>query len=119
MQEQLMWCTEIMDVNQFGEIVPGTVLAINGHKKYIYIFKPRLLLLGFSEEDENKLTGRFLGLEESEEEGESDSLSHSERRSQKIGALHIRRRLPTWLERLYEGTLKDKKELDQWPKMEP
>ena len=109
-----MWCTEIMNVNKFGEFLPGTVLAMNGFRKYVYIFKTTV-----EEKKSNstpQISANFIGLENSDDEG--DSYQHLERIKIKKAAVHLRKELPRWLERLFDGTLSNKLKIEEWPKME-
>ncbi|XP_057305908.1 dnaJ homolog subfamily C member 16-like isoform X1 [Hydractinia symbiolongicarpus] len=109
--ENLIWCTEIMNINKFGEFLPGTVLAINGFRKYIYIYKPDVVTT-----DNPQLSANFIGFESSEEEG--DSYHQLERIKVKRAAIKLRKDFPRWIERLYEGTLPNRIKIDKWPIME-
>jgi len=109
--EQLMWCTEIMKVNKFGEVLPGTVLALNGFRKYLYIFRPD------SEVKSNpQISADFIGFESSDDEG--DGFTVLERNKIKKASIIIRRDLPQWLERLFDGTIKDKIRVESWPTLD-
>ena len=109
-QEQLSWCAEVMDAREFGKVLPGTVLALNGRKKYIHVFKP-----GGNVNTER--LADFIGLE-SDYEVEDDEYDSQMRRNQKLAARSIRVLLRTWLERLCDGTLTDRIKLDKWPNLE-
>ena len=109
-QEQLSWCAEVMDVKEFGNVLPGTVLALNVRKKYIYIFKPAG---NFNEER----LADFIGLE-SDNEADDDDLDSQARRNRKLAVRSIRALLPTWLDRLCDGTLPDRVRIDSWPNLE-
>lgn len=107
----LLWCTEVMDVKEFGAFLPGTVLAMNGFRKYVYIFKPTVDV-----KDEPPISANFLGMESSDDE--CDDYEYLERIRYKKAALGIRKDLPMWLERLTEGTLPNKVKINEWPLME-
>lgn len=106
--ENLMWCNEIINSDRFGQFTPGTVIAFNGFRKYLFIYKPQL---GF-DEYQAQLSPGFLGFDESDDEGSQ------ERTKLKRAALRMRQELSGWLDRLMEGTLHDKKRVDKWPQME-
>lgn len=100
-----------MNINKFGEFLPGTVLAINGFRKYIYIYKPDVVAA-----DNPQLSANFIGFESSEDEG--DSYHQLERIKVKRAAIKLRKDFPRWIERLYEGTLPNRIKIDKWPIME-
>lgn len=114
--ENLQWCTEVMGVDKFGEIIPGTVLVLNGHRKTVSVFKPTDLT---KTEYFNNLEGDLMGFEDSESEAEtqSDTLYEYEKMRQKSLSLSLRRELPSWIEKLTEGLVK-KEKIDEWPVMD-
>ncbi|XP_031554405.1 dnaJ homolog subfamily C member 16-like isoform X2 [Actinia tenebrosa] len=115
--ENLQWCTEVMGVDKFGQINPGTVLVLNGYRKTVSVFKPTDLA---KNEYFNNLEGDMMGFEDSDEsetETQSDSLQGYERMRRKALSLSLRRELPSWIEKLTEGLIK-KQKLDEWPVMD-
>ncbi|XP_012556009.1 dnaJ homolog subfamily C member 16 isoform X1 [Hydra vulgaris] len=111
LQEQLIWCTEIMQIKKFGEFLPGTVLALNGYRKYAYIFRPNV-----KQNIAQTNSMNFMGFESSDDE--ADGYTSSEKIKIKQAAVCVRNDLPRWLERLLEGTLTQKIKLQSWPQME-
>jgi len=109
-QEQLSWCAEVMDVKEFGKVLPGTILALNGRRKYIHIFKP-------SDKVNIERSADFIGLE-SDHEDEDEELVLQAHRNQKLTAQSIRVLLPLWLDRLCDGTLSERIKLDSWPSLD-
>ena len=101
-----------MKVQTFGEVKPGTVLALNGAKKYLSIFKVQM-----RSERKQEDGGNFF--EDSEEEdGEVASMVFQEdRRTEKRIAEGLGQQLPSWFEKLYEGMLPRVKH-QEWPRME-
>ncbi len=108
--EQLMWCTEMMEITKFGEIVPGTVLGISGEKKVVYIFKPTNLEV----KDDS---GDFIGLDSDEFSDDPDDDVIASRKRQKAASF-IKNYLSVWIDRLYHGTLIAKVNLDAWPDLQ-
>lgn len=84
----------------------GYVLALNGHKKYLCLFKPVYTgedLEGKSSEDEGGSTGG-----RSRSSSRDDHPPRKSNRSRSISTLQIHHkldRLGLWMERLMEGTL--------------
>ncbi|TKS77247.1 DnaJ -like protein subfamily C member 16 [Collichthys lucidus] len=84
----------------------GYVLALNGHKKYLCLFKPVYTgedLEGKSSEDEGSTSGG-----RSRSSSRDDHPSRKSNRSRSISTLQIHHkldRLGLWMERLMEGTL--------------
>ncbi|TKS77259.1 DnaJ -like protein subfamily C member 16 [Collichthys lucidus] len=84
----------------------GYVLALNGHKKYLCLFKPVYTgedLEGKSSEDEGSTSGN-----RSRSSSRDDHPSRKSNRSRSISTLQIHHkldRLGLWMERLMEGTL--------------
>lgn len=106
-----------MNVDKFGEFRPGTVLCINGYRKYVCTYKP-------SELGQNKYSrsqdGDLMGFNDSESESDSstiDGVTNYDQKRHKTISLILRNELPTWMERLCEGLIKRTK-IDQWPKMD-
>lgn len=99
-----------MDVKQFGNVLPGTVLALNIRKKYIHIFKP-------TGNVNSERLADFIGLE-SDYEADDDDIDTQPHKNQRLAARSIRVMLPTWLERLCDGTLIDRFRIENWPKLE-
>lgn len=105
-----------MKVQTFGEITAGTVLALNGAKKYLSIFKIKKSpeqdagsVFDDSEEDE---TMNF------REDNESSSMVFREdKRTQKRTAEQLGQQFPRWIEKLLEGMVPRVK-LDSWPRLE-
>lgn len=100
-----------MKVQTFGEIKPGTVLALNGPKKYLSIFKvqPR----NFPEQDD----GMIFDDSEDDDSENGSMVFREDRRTQKRIAEALGRQFPIWLEKLYEGMLPRVK-LEKWPRIE-
>ena len=109
--EQLMWCTEMMNASKFGEIKSGTVIALNGNRKYKLLFKP-----GDQAEIQSTLQANFIGFESSDDD--EDGYVTLERNKIKKCAIIIRRDLPQWLERLFDGTLRSRIRVANWPYMD-
>jgi hypothetical protein len=105
-----------MGVDKFGEIIPGTILVLNGYRKSVSVFKPTDLS---KNEYFNNLEGDLMGFEDSESDAEtqSDTLLEYERKRQKALSLSLRKELPRWLEKLTEGLVK-KDKIDDWPVMD-
>lgn len=114
--ENLQWCTEVMNVDKFGEIIPGIVLVLNGHRKTVSIFKPTDLT---KTDFFNSQDGGMMGFEDSDSEAEvqSDAMEEYDRKRRRVLSLSLRRELPRWLEKLTEGMVK-KEKLDEWPTMD-
>ena len=99
-----------MDVKEFGKVLPGIVLALNGRRKYTHIFKPTdSINIGRSAD--------FIGLE-SDYDVDDDELDSQAQINQRLAARSIRVLLPLWLERLFDGTLRDRVKLDSWPRLD-
>lgn len=115
--DNVQWCTEVMNVERFGEISPGTVLALNGHRKYLSIFKPTDLTKGefFRSQD-----GGLMGFNESDSETETetqDGFTEYERKRQKVLSVSLRREFPLWFGKLSDG-LVNREKVDDWPKLD-
>ncbi|KAJ7393493.1 DnaJ molecular chaperone y domain [Desmophyllum pertusum] len=112
--ENMTWCTEVMDVDRFGEITPGIVLALNGHKKYLSIFKPTDLTQNAFFKSQG---GDLMGFDDSESEADviEDGQTEYERKRQKVLGLSVRTQLANWLERLCDG-LVERKRVVEWPR---
>ena len=106
-----MWCTEMMNVSKFGEIKSGTVIALNGNRKYKFLYKPVE-----QAETESTVHANFIGFESSDDD--EDGYATLERNKIKKRAVRIRSDLPQWLERLFDGTLRDRIRVENWPYME-
>lgn len=107
-----------MDIQKFGEFLPGCVIALNGLRKYAYIYKPNIENNAADQRRQNpEISADFIGFESSDDDA-GDSYGHMERQKAKKAALKLRRELPRWLERLFDGMLRDKKRLEKWPRME-
>uniref|UniRef100_A0A3B4UND7 DnaJ homolog subfamily C member 16 n=1 Tax=Seriola dumerili TaxID=41447 RepID=A0A3B4UND7_SERDU len=93
----------------------GYVLALNGHKKYLCLFKPVYTgedLEGKSSEDEGATTGG-----RSRSSSRDDHPPRKSNRSRSISTLQIHHkldRLGLWMERLMEGTL-PRYYIPSWP----
>lgn len=116
--EHIAWCNEVMKVQTFGEITAGTVLALNGAKKYLSIFKIKKVVnldagnvFDDSEEDES-LPMHYRGHDES-----SKMVFREDRRTQKQTASELAEQLPRWIEKLLEGMVTRDK-IDSWPRLE-
>ena len=109
-QEQLSWCNEVMDVKKFGDLMPGTIIALNGHRKYIHIFRPK----GNIKEE---MLADFIGLESDTELDEYEDEVQA-RRNRMLAIKSIQKFLLIWLERLCDGSLSDRVKVDNWPTME-
>ena len=106
-----------MNTENFGEFRPGTVLCINGHRKYVCIFKPsdvpQAMYLRSQE-------GDLMGFNDSENESDAstdDGVCNSDRKHHKLISLILRNELPTWMDRLCEGMIKRFK-VDYWPQLD-
>ena len=93
-----------MDIREFGKVLPGTVMAVNGRKKYLHVFKPNGNV-------NHERFADFIGLE-SDNEVDDDELDGRALQTQKIAVISIRNFLGTWLERLCDGTLTDRMRVD-------
>lgn len=113
----MAWCIDVLNINKFGELIPGCVIVCNGYRKYIYIYKPDIGQTKNSGNAAAKLSADFIGLESSDDEG-GDTYRHMERIKAKKAAIKLREDLPRWLDRLFQGFLKDKLRVDKWPRME-
>lgn len=103
-------------MHKFGEIIPGTVLVLNGHRKSVSVFKPTDLS---NNEYFNNQEGDLMGFEDSDSEVETQSYTtyEYEKTRQKTLSLSLRRELPLWIEKLTEGLVK-KEKIDDWPVMD-
>lgn len=112
--DNLAWCAEVMSVDRFGEVTPGIVLALNGHKKYLSIFKPSDLTKTtfFKRQGDD-----FMGFENSDSETESpdEPLREYEFKRQKVLSASLRREFVTWFEKLLDG-LVDRTKIEEWPR---
>lgn len=114
--EHIAWCNEVMKVQTFGEITAGTVLALNGAKKYLSIFK----IKNSREQDAGSV---FDDSEEDEamysrEDNESSTMVFQEdKRTQKRIADELGRQFPRWIEKVLEGMVTRMK-FDSWPRLE-
>lgn len=112
--DNLAWCAEILDVDKFGEVTPGIVLALNGYKKYLSVFKPTDL----SERAFFKRQGgNLMGFDDTDSDSDpnEDGMTEYERKRQKVLSLSIRTQLVHWLERFCDG-MTDRKRIVEWPK---
>jgi len=112
--DNLAWCAEVMNVDKFGEVTPGIVLALNGHKKYLSIFKPSDLTKTAFFKSQG---GDLMGFDDSDSETDTieDVQAEYERKRQKVLSLSLRRQLAGWLERLFDG-LVERIKLEEWPR---
>lgn len=105
-----------MEVDQFGEVTPGIVLAINGHKKYLSIFKPSDLTKNAFFRSQG---GPLMGFDGSDSEADTnedvDGQAEYERKRQKVLSLSIQKELGNWLEKFYDG-LVERKKVSEWPR---
>jgi hypothetical protein len=104
-----------MKVQTFGEITPGTVLALNGAKKYLSIFKITKHpdqdaghVFDDSDEDETMY---------SREDENSPMVFQEDKRTQKRTANKLAQQFPRWIEKLLEGMVTRMK-VDIWPRLE-
>ena len=103
-----------MNVDKFGEVTPGIVLAVNGHKKYLSIFKPSdLTKTAFFKRQGGDLMG--FDNSDSENESPSDPQREYELKRQKILSLSLRKQFVGWLERLLDG-LVERTKIEEWPR---
>lgn len=112
LEENLVWCTDLMGTNKFGEFPPGSVIAFNGARKYFYLYRPNRTKVQLKK-GSPQISPEFLGLEDDSDE-ENVGMQHE--RSAKL----MQAELPSWLDRLMDGTLPstDKKRVDSWPQMD-
>ena len=110
LEENLVWCTEIIGTNKFGEFPPGSVIAFNGARKYCYIYRPNKTKLR-NNGTIPEISPEFLGLDDDEDDDDDQT---------RRAVLRMKTELPSWLDRLMDGTLPndDKKRVDGWPQME-
>lgn len=103
-----------MEVDQFGEVTPGIVLALNGHKKYLSIFKPTDLTKSAFFKSQG---GDLMGFDDSDSETDTneDGQTEYERKRQKVLSLSIRKQLGNWLEKFCDG-LVERKKVAEWPR---
>lgn len=99
-----------MQVQTFGEITAGTVLVLNGPKKYLSIFK---IQKRPSEQD----AGNVFDDSEDDAAESSTMVFREDKRTQKRTANELARQFPRWIEKLLEGMVPRVK-LDGWPKLE-
>ena len=106
-----------MKVQTFGEITAGTVLALNGAKKYLSIFKIKKSpeqsdagsVFDDSEDDET--------MNMREDHDNSSMIFREDKRTQKRTAEQLSQQFPRWIEKLLEGMVARMK-LDSWPRLE-
>ncbi|XP_068753593.1 dnaJ homolog subfamily C member 16-like [Montipora capricornis] len=112
--DNLAWCSEVMSVDKFGEVTPGIVLALNGHKKYLSIFKPSDLTKSAFFKRQG---GDLMGFDNSDSETESisDPQREYELKRQKVLSVSLRRQFVIWLEKLLDG-LVDRTKIEEWPR---
>lgn len=112
--DNLAWCAEILDVDKFGEVTPGIVLALNGYKKYLSVFKPTDLSEGAFFKRQG---GNLMGFDDTDSDSDpnEDGMTEYERKRQKVLSLSIRTQLVHWLERFCDG-MTDRKRIVEWPK---
>lgn len=114
--DNLAWCTEVMEVDRFGEVTPGIVLAINGHKKYLSIFKPSdLTKTAFFKSQGGDLMGFDGSDSETDTNEDVDGQAEYERKRQKVLSLSIQKELGNWLEKFCDG-LVERKKVSEWPR---
>ncbi|XP_046851002.1 LOW QUALITY PROTEIN: dnaJ homolog subfamily C member 16-like [Xenia sp. Carnegie-2017] len=107
----IAWCNEVMNVQTFGKITPGTVLVLNPKKKYLSIFKI------------NKITPSDPGsvFDDFEEEEMSScqnkTIFSEDKRTQKRTAYELGQQFPRWMEKLLQGMIARVK-LENWPHLE-
>ena len=105
-----------MDVDRFGEVTPGIVLAINGSKKYLSIFKPSDLTKTAFFKSQG---GNLMGFDDSDSEADAsedvDGQAEYERKRQKVLSLSMRKELVNWLEKFCDG-LVERKKVSEWPR---
>ncbi|XP_028393821.1 dnaJ homolog subfamily C member 16-like isoform X2 [Dendronephthya gigantea] len=116
--EHIAWCNEVMKVQTFGEITAGTVLALNGAKKYLSIFKIKKAIaqdagnvFDDSEEDESS------PMCHRDHNDSSKMVFREDRRTQKQTATALAQQFPRWIEKLLEGMVTRVK-IDCWPRLE-
>lgn len=99
-----------MKVQTFGEITAGTVLVLNGAKKYVSIFK---IQKRPSQQDAANV------FDESEDDAAESStmVFREDKRTQKRTANELARQFPAWIEKVLDGMVPRVK-LDEWPKLE-
>src|SRR5262249_16422438 len=76
-----------------------------GFRNYYCLFHPKYISMS--------TVGRFAGLDEEEDEEESEAMSYASRNDE---CNKLLARLPTWLDALLEGTLR-RFPVDRWPNM--
>ena len=114
--EHIAWCNEVMKVQTFGEITAGTVLALNGAKKYLSIFKITKYPIQdagnvFDDSDQDETVSCR------EDNDNSSMVFQEDKRTQKRTADKLGQQLPRWIEKLLEGMVTRIK-VDSWPRLE-
>lgn len=101
-------------MDKFGEVTPGIVLALNGYKKYLSVFKPSDLSEGAFFKRQG---GDFMGFDDSDSDTDAneDGMTEYERKRQKVLSRSIRTQLVHWLERFCDGMV-DRKRVVEWPR---
>lgn len=112
--DNLAWCADVMNVDKFGEVTPGIVLGLNGHRKYLSIFKPSdITKTAFFKSQAGDLMG--FNNSDSETDTYEDPRIEYERKRQKVLSLSLRKQLGGWLEKLFDGLVARVK-LEEWPR---
>ncbi|ELU18125.1 hypothetical protein CAPTEDRAFT_225634 [Capitella teleta] len=83
----------------------GTVLAINGHRKYYSVYHAR-------REPIRKTSGRFMGFD-----GSSSNSDETDEEDDRMFQCDLLAGLATWMERLCEGSI-NRYRVEYWPSME-
>ncbi len=92
----------------------GTVLALNGPRKYYCIFHAHEIRHRRQRRAEGyKVSGGFMGFEDSSSEEEADLTDINE---EKLFEADLMNGLGTWMDRLCEGSLK-RFRVEYWPPM--
>ncbi|CAG0880674.1 unnamed protein product [Darwinula stevensoni] len=108
-----------VDLNINPKNVLGTVLSLNGHRKYFCMYHAKYRDHGFNQ----KGSGAFMGFEDSQSSDEDVEAPSQQKETERIFDQyesdilfieHLLDALPNWLDRLFEGTTK-RYHVNYWP----
>nr|KAG5695354.1 hypothetical protein BaRGS_006578 [Batillaria attramentaria] len=91
----------------------GTVLALNGYRKYYYIYHPRRAQKWIC--SQSRSVGQAMGFMDSD--SDSDTEAHREAENDDVLFVNeLLSGLPIWMDRVFDGSVR-KVRLDYWPEM--
>ena len=103
-----------MNVEKFGEVTPGIVLALNGCKMYLSVFRPTdLTKIEFFKCQDGDLMG--FGDSGDETDSQEDGLTQYECKRQKVLSLSLHKHLGIWMEKFCDG-LAERRRVQEWPR---